>query len=117
VRALRNIAIIVALALIVTVVPGGDNAAQAIVTAMTLAFLALLAIGAYQLYRQNQLSYLQLGDRERALFVGALGAIVLMIAGADELTATGGGLFVWLCVLGLSIFAIVRVVTEARSSY
>ena len=34
------------------------------------------------------------------MLLGALGAIVLMIAGADELTETGAGLLVWLGVLG-----------------
>ena len=45
---------------------------------------------------------------------GAIGAIVLMIAGADELTGSGGGLVVWLAILGASIFAIVRVWTESQ---
>ena len=37
-----------------------------------------------------------------------------MIAGADELTESGGGLVVWLAILGASIFAIVRVWTESQ---
>jgi amino acid transporter len=117
VQAARNIAIIALLALIVAVVPGGDNAAQAIVAAMTIVFMALIGFGGWQLYREHRFDYLQLNDRRRALLLGAIGAIVLMIAGADELTATGGGLVVWLAVLGASIFAIVRVWGEARSGY
>jgi Kef-type K+ transport system membrane component KefB len=116
-RAVRNIAIIVVLALIVAVVPGGDNAAEAIVTALSILFLALIGLAGWQLYRQYRFTYLQLEDRQRALFLGAVGAIVLMIAGADELTGSGGGLVLWLAVLGASIFAIVRVWTEAQSSY
>ena len=38
-----------------------------------------------------------------------------MIAGADELTGTGAGLLVWLGVIGLAVFLIVRVWQEARS--
>ncbi len=116
-RAVRNIAIILALAAIVAVVPGGDNAARAIVAALGIVFLALIGFTGWQLYRQYRFTYLGLDDRQRTIFVGAIGAIVLMIAGADELTATGGGLVVWLAVLGLSIFAIVRVWGEARASY
>jgi hypothetical protein len=116
-RALRNIAIIALLALIVVAVPGGDNAARAVVAALGIAFLALVGFTGWQLYRQNRLTYLQLDDRARALLLGALGAIVLMIAGADELTETGLGLIVWLAVLGASIAVIYRVWTEARSSY
>ena len=116
-RAARNVAIIALLALIVAVVPGGDNAARALVAAMTLIFCALIGFGALQLYRQHRFTYLQLTDRQRAMFVGGLGAIVLMLAGADELTETGAGLVVWLAVLGAAVFAIVRVWGEARASY
>jgi hypothetical protein len=113
----RNIAIIAVLALIVAVVPGGDNAARAIATALSLLFLALIGFAAWQLYRQYRFTYLQLDDRRRALFLGAIGAIVLMIAGADELTSNGLGLLVWLAVLGGSILAIVRVWMDAQASY
>jgi signal transduction histidine kinase len=116
-RAARNIAIIALLALVVAVVPGGDNAARAILAALSLLFLALIGFAAWQLYRQNRFTYLQLEERQRLLLVGAIGAIVLMIAGADELTDSGGGLLLWLAVLGASIFAIFRVWTEARSRY
>lgn len=115
--ALRNIAIIALLALIVVAVPGGDNAARAVVAALGIAFLALIGATAWQLYRQNRLAYLQLDERSRGLLLAALGAIVLMIAGADELTETGLGLAIWLAVLGGSAFAIFRVWTESRSAY
>ena len=113
-RAVRNIAIIALLALIVAVIPGGDNAARAILAAFSLAFLALIGFAGWQLYRQYRFTYLQLDDRQRALLLGAIGAIVLMIAGADELTESGGGLVLWLAILGASIFAIVRVWTESQ---
>lgn len=114
---MRNIAIIALLALIMTVAPGGDNAARAIVAAMGIVFLALIGFGAWQLFRQQRFTYAGLDERQRALFVGSLGAIALMIAGADELTQTGGGLLVWLAVLGLAIFLIFRTWTEAQSRY
>ena len=116
-RALRNIAIIVVLALIVAVAPGGGEAARAVVTAISLAFLAIIGFAGYQLYRENRLTYVGLTDRQRAALLGSLGAIVLMIAGADELTATGGGLFLWLAVLGVSIFSLVKIWTDVRASY
>jgi len=117
VRTLRNIAIIAVLAFIVAAVPGGGEAANAIVTALTICFLVAIGFMAYQLYRQNQLALLSLEDRSRTMLLAALGAIVLMVAGADELMATGLGLLVWIAVLAASIFALVRVWSEARSSY
>jgi hypothetical protein len=117
VRAARNIAIIMLLALVVAVVPGGDNAARAIAAALSIAFLGLIAFTVYMLYRQNSFTFLTLDERQRALLYAGLGAIVLMIAGADELLETGAGLVVWVAVLGGALFAIYRVVTEARSSF
>lgn len=114
-RALRNIAIIAALAFVVAAVPGGGNLAEGILAFFTLAFLALISFAVYLIYKRNQLAMLTLGNRERALLYAALGAIVLMIAGADELLDTGPGTLVWLGVLGLAILAIVRVVAQARS--
>lgn len=116
-RALRNIAIIAVLALIIDVVPGGGNAAEAIVAALSLMFMALIGLAGWQLYRQNRLAFSSLTDGQRALFLGAIGAIVLMIAGYDEMTDTGAGLLVWLAVIGAAIFAIVRVWMEAQSRY
>jgi hypothetical protein len=117
VRAARNIAIIALLALIVAVVPGGDNASAAILAAISLIFFTLIAFAGYQLYRQNRLAYLGLTDRQRGMLTGALGAIVLMIAGAAELTSTGAGLLVWLAVIAFSVFTLIKVWGDARSSY
>lgn len=116
-RTARNIAIVLVLALIVDVVPGGGNVAQGIGAAVSLLFFALITFGGYQLFRQNRLAYLGLTERQRALFVGSLGAIVLMIAGSDELTSSGGGLLLWLAVLIFSGFAIFKVWTEVQSRY
>jgi peptidoglycan/LPS O-acetylase OafA/YrhL len=116
-RALRNIAIIALLALILDVAPGGGNAAAAIQATLGLIFMALIGLACWQLFRQNRLTYASLTDRQRGLFLGAIGAIVLMIAGADELTDTGAGLLVWIVVLAASIFANVRGWMEAQSRY
>jgi hypothetical protein len=115
VRVARNIAIIALLALILAAVPGGGNLADGILAALSVAFLVIIAAAGYLIYRQNHFAYMTLTERQRTWLLGALGAIVLMIAGADELLDTGAGTLVWIGVLGLSIFAIVRVVGEARS--
>ena len=96
VKHVRNVAIILVLALIVAVVPGGGNVADGILAAVTLVFLVLIGWAACQFYRQNRLSYLSLDERWRVILLCALGVIVLMIAGADELLETGLGLFAWL---------------------
>lgn len=114
-RALRNIAIIALLALVVAAVPGGGDVARGLAAALGIVFLGLIAATAYLLYQRNRLAYLTLDERSRVALLAALGAIVLMIAGADELLASGAGTLVWIGVLGLAVFAIVQVVQRARA--
>ena len=114
-RAARNIAIIAALALVLAAVPGGGNLADGILAVLMVAFLAILGAIGYIGYRQNRMAYLTLDQRQRLLLLGAAGALVLAIAGADELLETGGGTLAFIAILGLSIFAIVRVIAEVRS--
>jgi len=114
-RAVRNIAIILLLALIVAEVPGGGNVADGIIAAFTVTFLALIGFLAYQLFRQNRLAFYSLSEARRAIVVAALGAIVLMIAGADELLETGAGAFAWFAVLGVSVYALFRIYQDSRA--
>ena len=115
-RALRNIAIIMLLALIVAEVPGGGNVAEGIFAALTVAFMVAIAATGYFAYRQNRFAYLTLPDRSRGVLLGSVGAIVLVIAGADVVVDWPGGVFILLAVIGLGLYAIFSVVMEARSA-
>jgi O-antigen/teichoic acid export membrane protein len=115
VRVLRNIAIVALLALAVTAIPGGGDVANAVITLLVMAFLAAIAFAVYRFYRENQFSFIALSDAWRAAVIVAVGAIVLMIVGTDELLGTGWGLFIWLAVIGAAIFTIVRAWRESRS--
>jgi hypothetical protein len=115
VRTARNVAIILILALGVAFVPGGGNVVEAIVTAITMGFLAGIAWMVYVLSRQNQLTLAALSDSRRAILYGALGLIVLLVAWADKLFDTGGGTLLWIILLGASVAAIWRVWMEAST--
>jgi hypothetical protein len=115
VRTLRNVAIVMLLALVVAFVPGGGNAAEAILAAITMAFLALIAWTVFVLSRQNQLTLATLSDGRRAILYGALGLIALLIAGSDELFSSGAGTLAWIFLLGASIAAIWRIWVEANT--
>jgi hypothetical protein len=111
----RNVAIIMGLALGVAFVPGGGNAADTVLTALTMGFLAAIAVFAYTLYRQNQLTMATLSDGRRAILFGALGLIALLIAGTDEFFGTGGGTLAWILLLGAAVAAIWRIWVEANT--
>ena len=114
-RAARNLAIIMLLALVVAFLPGGGNAAEAVLTALTMGLLAGIAWMVFTVSRENQLTLATLGDGRRAVLYAAVGLIVLLIAGSDKLFSTGGGTLLWIVLLAISVAAIWRVWMEANS--
>lgn len=114
-RTLRNAAIVMLLALVVAFAPAGGSVANAILAAITMGFLAVIAWMVFTLSRQNQLTLAALSDGRRAILYGAIGLIALLIAGSDELFASGGGTLAWILLLGASIAAIWRIWIEANT--
>ena len=114
-RTTRNVAIVMLLAVVVAFVPAGGNAADTILTAITMGFLAAIAWSLYVLSRQQQLTLATLSDGRRAILYAALGLIALLVAGSDEMFASGGGTLAWILLLGASVAAIWRVWTEAST--
>ncbi len=114
-RTLRNVAIIMLLAFGIAFLPSGGNVAEAVLTAITMGFLAGIAWMLFVLSRQNQLTLATLTDARRAILYGALGMIALLIAGSDELFSTGSGTLVWILLLGASVAAIWRIWIEANT--
>ena len=114
-RTLRNTAVVMLLALLVAFAPAGGNAADAVLTAITMGFLAAIAWTVFVLSRQNQLTLASLSDGRRAILYGAIGLIVLLIAGSGKLFSSGGGTLAWILLLGVSIAAIWRIWMEANT--
>jgi hypothetical protein len=115
VKAARNVAIIMLLALGVAFVPGGGNVVATIETAIIMGFLAGISWMLYTLSRQNQLTLATLSDGRRAILYGAFGMLALLIAWQDKLWSTGPGTLLWVLLLAASIVAIWRIWTETNS--
>jgi hypothetical protein len=115
VQTVRNVAIVMLLAVVVAFVPAGGNAADTLLTAITMGFLAAIAWSLYVLSRQQQLTLAALSDGRRAILYAALGLIALLIAGSDEMFESGGGTLAWILLLGASVAAIWRVWSEANT--
>lgn len=110
-RTARNIAIIALLAVPIAFAPGGGDAADAILVALTLAFLTGIAAMSYTVFRQNQLTLSALPDSRRALLYGAVGGLALLVAAQDEMLDWTGGIVIWIGLIvacGFLIFAIWR---------
>lgn len=114
-RIARNVAIILLLALGLTVLPAGGNVAEAVLVALSVLFAVAIGGLLVRLWGQTGLQRDTLTDRQRVLIYGPAGAIALMIAGADEMLATGAGTAAWIVILAGSGWLIYNTWREAQS--
>jgi len=114
-KVLRNVAIIALLALILTVLPAGDNITDGLLVALSLILLGAVVLLLVRFWQTSSLTRDTMTDRQRGLVYGALGAIALMIAGTDELFDTGAGTVAWLVIIGVSGWIIFNTWREANS--
>lgn len=114
-QTIRNVAIIMALALIVDVAPGGGEAAATVLALLTMAFMAAIAWLVYRVYRDQELTLAGLTDAQRAGLFGSVGAIALLIVGFDELTDFAGGLLLWIALMAGAVAAIVLIWRSATT--
>jgi hypothetical protein len=89
-RNLRNVAIVMLLAVVVAFAPAGGNAADTIVAALAMGFLAIL--------------------------YAPLGLIASLIAGSERLFSSGAGTLARILLLGASVAAIWRIWIEAGTT-
>lgn len=114
-RAARNIAVIAVLALGVAFLPRGGDFADAVLTAITMGFLAAFAYAIYGFSRENQLTLLSINEPRKGVLYGSFGLIVLLIAGASKMFSTGPGTVAWLGLLAAAVIGIWLVWSDARS--
>jgi hypothetical protein len=106
VQTLRNVAIIAALAAVVDFLPGGGAAADTVMAALTLIFLAAIAWFVYRLYREQQLTLATLSDAQKAGVFGAVGGIALLVVAYDEFSSWSGGILLWIALMAGCVGAI-----------
>ena len=114
-KVIRNVTIIALLALILTVLPAGDNITDGLLVALSLILLGAVALLVVRFWQQSSLTRDAMTDRQRGLVYGGLGAIALMVAGTDELFDTGAGTVAWLVIVGLSAWLVFNTWREANS--
>jgi hypothetical protein len=113
----RNILIILAIAVLVVLLPGGGTGANVALQALYLVFLATLGWFAMTMYRQYRVSLYSLGDRRRAVLYGALVVLAVTLTGTSKMWHTSAGSVAWLVLVGVAVYAIVAIVWAARRQY
>jgi hypothetical protein len=110
----RNIAIVLAIAALVVLIPGGGTGANVAIQAVSLAFLGALAWVASRLYREHRVALYSLGDARRATLYGAIVVGALTLTATHRLWQTGTGEIAWFALMGGAAYAIFAVVWSAR---
>lgn len=114
-RNFRNIAIILVLAALVDVVPGGGNASGTALEFVYLAFFGAFVWVASRLYREHRTAIYSLGNRRRATAYAAVGLIAVTLTGTNTLWNDGpAGNIAWLVLLAGAGYALFEVFRSTR---
>lgn len=109
---LRNIAIVLLIALGVAVIPGGGRAANTAVQAVSLMFIATLGWFASLMYRQHRTSLFSLGDNRRGVLYASIGALLLVLSALYRVH--GATAVVALVIGAVAVYAIFAIIWSAR---
>jgi hypothetical protein len=108
--------VVALLALALFVLPGGGDALNVALTALTIAFFVAIALLGYRLYREHRFDLESLGTPERLVLYGAVGVAFLTFTATNRLFDEGGiGVLAWLALLGMCSYGVFWVWTRYRS--
>jgi hypothetical protein len=114
-KTLRNVLIVLAVAAAVAFLPGGGSTAQLVQSLLGIAITVIFVLLGIRFYRENRVAIFSLGDKHRGLLYGALGALVLALAGRVTLLHTGLGSLVFVLLLVGAVGALYAVWQHHRA--
>jgi hypothetical protein len=107
--------VIALVALVIVILPGGGNALDVLLTALTIGFFAAIAVLIARLYRQYRLDIESLDSSIRLALYGSLAIAVLTFTGTDRLFNAGGaGVLIWFALLALASYGLFWAWTRYR---
>lgn len=110
----RNVLILLALAAIVTFLPGGGNGAALVGAVLSIVFAGGLAMVAARFYQERRYDIYALGDPGRVVLYASLAGIALALAASSRLLASGAGTLVFFVVLALCAVGLLRSYQASR---
>ena len=111
----RNVAIIVGLALVVWLIPGGETGSDTVGNVLSVLLLGALCFFAYRMYMEHRVTLLDMQDRSRVILYGSFALIVFAVVATNRLWGTGFGGLVWLAMLGLAGYGLYSVYRSERA--
>jgi hypothetical protein len=112
---LRNIAIVILLAVIVWQVPGGSTSAATINNILGLIFLGGLLFFGYRMYMENRDTIFGLGERQRGILYASIALAAITLVATQRMWNAGGlGAVLWLAFISAAIYGLYTVFRAYR---
>jgi hypothetical protein len=109
---LRNIAIILLLAVAVWKLPGGGTAADTVANVFSVLFIGGIGFLAYRVYMERRETLRSLDERQRGLVYGAAALAAFALIATRRMWDAGGlGAIIWvlmLCASGYALYSVWR---------
>lgn len=106
-RMALNFAIVALIALAIVLVPGGGTGLSVVLWLLTIAFFVAIALLGFRLYREHRYTIESLSVTERGVAYGSVGLAFLAFVATQRLfDLGGGGILLWLAILGLCSYGI-----------
>ena len=103
------------IALAFTAAPGGDSTLQVMLAILSIGFFVAIAVFGYRLYRENSFTLDALTDTQRGVLYASVGGAFLVFAAAERMFDWGGGgVVLWIALLGLCSYGIFWVWQSSR---
>lgn len=106
-RQAANWGIVLLIALLFTVAPGGDATLGLILTVIAVAFFTAIGFVGYRLFREHRFTLETMPDLDRGVLYAAVGLAFLAFAAAARLFDEGGVfVLLWIALLGLASYGV-----------
>jgi drug/metabolite transporter (DMT)-like permease len=113
---LWKLGVVMLVALVIVVLPGGGNVLEVLLTLLSIAFLAAIAYLGFRLFRQYRFEIETLEPNMRLVMYGSVGLAILTFVGTDRLFDAGGlGVLFWFALLALCSYGLYWTWTRYRS--
>lgn len=117
-RTAVNFLILALVALAFTLIPGGDSTLNVLLTLLTLAFFAAIALVGARQYRQNRETVFAMTVGQRAGLYGSIALALLTFMATRRLFEFGGpGIGLWFALLVVSCLAAFLAYSRSRRLY
>jgi len=114
-KAIRNVAIILVLALAVWRLPQGALAGNTISNLLSVILLAGLAFFAYRMYMENRTALFDLPERLRIILYGSVALLIITLVATSRMwNESGAFILIWFALIGIAVYGFATVLRAYR---